>query len=457
MESAPVRAAIYVRLSRNRTGEQSASTKRQEAECRKLAAGRGWEVAAVEIDDDVSAYSGKRRPGYERLLEAMESHAVGAVLAWAPDRLHRSPVELEHFIDVVEATGTAVATVQSGRVELSTPAGRMQARMLGNVARYESEHRSERTRLAHAQIAAEGRWKGGRRPYGYVPDPSTRGALVVVEDEAEVIREVVARVIAGERVGTVVNDLNRREVPTSTGSRWSIPTMRAMLASPTIAGRRASHGEDVGPAQWPAIIDVDTHAELAAVLARSPRRGRVPRVALLSGNRCVCGACGGSMRTGRKSPTVRLYKCSSCWTQVVAEPLEAEVREQLLYRLDRAALPAVGGDERAGDSLEALEDDLAALAESHGAGDITRAEWYAARKPLVQRIDRARADVATRAGTSAVGDLLAPGAARAAWDSLPLDRQQALLDVFVKTVTVAPATKRGRGFDVGRVAVDWRA
>jgi site-specific DNA recombinase len=85
-------------------------------------------------------------PAYERLLADIEAGRIDAVIAWHPDRLHLSPVELEVFIDLVERSGVRVETAQAGRVDLATPAGRMNALMLGTVARYESEHKSDRIR-----------------------------------------------------------------------------------------------------------------------------------------------------------------------------------------------------------------------------------------------------------------------------------------------------------------------
>jgi DNA invertase Pin-like site-specific DNA recombinase len=37
------------------------------------------------------------------MLAELKRGRVNAVIAWHPDRLHRRPVELEPFIDVVEA------------------------------------------------------------------------------------------------------------------------------------------------------------------------------------------------------------------------------------------------------------------------------------------------------------------------------------------------------------------
>jgi site-specific DNA recombinase len=449
------RAAIYCRISRNREDDRSEGTKRQEAECRKLARAKGWTVVALHVDDDVSAYSGKRRPGYEAVLDAMRAGTVDVVVAWAPDRFHRSPLELEQFVDLVEETGVDVETVQGGRVDLSTPAGRMNARMLGTVARYESEHRSDRIRLAGEHNAAEGRWSGGRRPYGYRPVGD--GSLDVVPEEADVIREAVERVLSGERVGSVANDLARRGVPTVLGAKWRTATLRRIVESPTIVGRRVHRGEDIGPGRWPAIITAEQHEAVVAVLAGGERRGRVPRVALLSGGRLVCKRCTAPMSTARRTDGRRIYRCLECFMQVAGEPLDDTIGRALVQALADAKIPGQRAGRAKRDTVAALERDRDALAEDHGAGRISRAEWMAARTPLEARLVAARAEAAASYGSAIVAELAGRGKAARAWPTLTLERRQAVFDALVDSVIVSPATKRGPGLDKGRLDPQWRA
>ena len=86
------------------------------------------------VDDDISAYNGKPRPEYRRMLADITDAAVDAVVVWHLDRLHRQPRELEEFFDVCDrAGGTALATV-SGDVDLATHDGRFHARIMGAVA-----------------------------------------------------------------------------------------------------------------------------------------------------------------------------------------------------------------------------------------------------------------------------------------------------------------------------------
>ena len=78
---------------------------RQLEDCRKLAGDRGWTVVDEYVDNDVSAYSGKRRPEYERMLADIRDGLRDAVLVYNMDRLTRRPIELEEFTAVCEAAG----------------------------------------------------------------------------------------------------------------------------------------------------------------------------------------------------------------------------------------------------------------------------------------------------------------------------------------------------------------
>ena len=84
----------------------------------------------------------QRKNCYKALLADLEAGRADAVLGWHTDRLHRRPVELEHYMEVCEWHGVVTQTVKAGDLDLdlATPSGRKCARMLGSAARYEVEH-----------------------------------------------------------------------------------------------------------------------------------------------------------------------------------------------------------------------------------------------------------------------------------------------------------------------------
>src|SRR5487761_1084181 len=170
-------AAIYCRISDDREGA-GLGVARQEQDCRPICLRRGYpnERIRVYADNDKSAYSGKPRPEYARLLADIRSGEVTFLTAWHTDRLHRSPLELEEFITIVEAARIDIEIDRAGGLDLQTPSGRMIARQLGAFARYESEHKAERQRRKCQELAELGRGHGRR--WTLAPNRDARPARV---------------------------------------------------------------------------------------------------------------------------------------------------------------------------------------------------------------------------------------------------------------------------------------
>jgi site-specific DNA recombinase len=456
----PKRAAVYARISRDRTGAE-AGVRRQERDCRELVESRGWELAEVYVDDDTSAYSGRARPAFDRLMEAVEAGMVDVVVAWHPDRLTRSPRELEDLIDTLETSHTKVETVRAGRWDLSTRSGRTTARLIGAVARDESEAKAERLHAMHADRRRRGLYWGGPRPYGYRPDDE--GGLVIVEDEARIVHEAAARVLAGEWVGQVAADFNHREVPTARGGRWQVETLRRMLTSDTVAGRRGDQS-----AAWPAVLDDTTWRQLRAVLYdKSRARGTVARVALLAGM-ARCASCGATLMTQRRANGVRVYVCPArslggCGgVHVVAEPLERHVEAAVLAELNRPEfLAELAGDgdgrrDKLTAELEAIDAKRTELAELWASGELGAADWTTAGR----RLDATEAELRAELARVPAPIELDPRLVAEGWEAMTLGEQRAILNMFVVAVTVHPALRRGRGFDPRRCDpthdIEWR-
>src|SRR5882724_10188985 len=139
-------AGIYTRISNDPQGH-ALNVQTQEADARKLCAANGWTVVDVFCDNDKSAYDRRKvRKRYTEMLEAVKAREINVIVCWHADRLTRQTREVVGFIELVDEYGVDVQTVTAGRYDLSTPSGRMNARIVGSVAEYESEHKSERVK-----------------------------------------------------------------------------------------------------------------------------------------------------------------------------------------------------------------------------------------------------------------------------------------------------------------------
>jgi site-specific DNA recombinase len=474
---------VYCRISLDREGA-GLGVARQEEDCRARAERLSWSVTETYVDNDVSAYSGRPRPAWNRLIGDVKAGAVDAVIVWHVDRLTRSPRELEDVIDLADAHGLALATV-TGDIDLATPTGKLVARMLGAAARHESEHKGERQRRQARQHAEAGKpTGGGTRPYGY-----GRDRVTVVEEEAAVIRECAARVLAGESLASVVRDLNARGVATSTGGTWHSTTLRYLLASARISGRREHipRGSYTGArpllgeivcdvAAWPAIITPADSDRLRTLLGNPARRTSPgnARKYLLSGI-LVCGrdGCGRPMAARPRSdsfPGAARYLCRNDAGQpgcgrvmIQQEGADEHVRDLVLTALDSPEMAErlrrrddPGPDLHA--AIRADEDELEALAAERGRGEISRAEWKAARAPVVARLDAARERLARQSHTSALDTFVGPlEEMYARWERMNLSQRRAVITAVVEKVIVHPAGAVRNRFDPDRLDPRWIA
>src|SRR5579872_5976763 len=197
----PTLAGIYCRISKDDVGDML-GVRRQESDVRALCERKGWRVAEVFVDDDVSAWSGRRRPAYERMLCALEDGQITAVAVYDLDRLHRQPRDLERFFDVCDRVGVKDLASVAGDVDLATSDGRLLARIMGAVAAKSSDDTSRRIKRKLDEVAAEGRKHGGGRRFGYTPN-----GMEIVPEEAMLIRDAADAVLAG----STLSDIARRD------------------------------------------------------------------------------------------------------------------------------------------------------------------------------------------------------------------------------------------------------
>jgi site-specific DNA recombinase len=463
---------VYARISLDRHDGEGVA--RQLADCRELATDR-WPQAEIAeyVDNDLSAFRAHKRPEYERLLADLRAGRLNAVAAYHPDRLYRRPADLEAFIDAVQVAGADVATVKAGDVDLSTASGRMVARILGAVSRQESERIGERVSRAKRERAAQGRPAGGGlRPYGLTSDRTS-----LVTTEAEVLRRAAAAILTGESWTSVVNRLNDGGVRNTTGREWTVGNLRRTLTSPHVVGLRSYQGEIVGDAAWPPILDRGTWERLKAAAA-TRRRGRPPSDRHLLTGLLVCGreGCGRTLWANMTRGGGFEYRCSPGATttgrgcgrlSIAAEPLERLIPELIFTAIENGALAERLGRQRqrraAVPDIEAIEAELAALADDYGAERITRGEWLKARVGLARRLDDAQAALARLEAGPVVEHLDVD--LRERWPALSIERQRAIISAVFERIAIRPAKRAGLPplvEDIGRIDIDrvdirWRA
>ncbi|MFH5822268.1 recombinase family protein [Georgenia sp. AZ-5] len=445
-----MKAAIYLRISLDTTGERLA-VDRQRTDCQRIAQQRGWEIVEEYVDNSVSASRRDvNRPAYDCMVADYAAGRFNALICWDLDRLTRQPRQLEDWIDAAEEEGLRLVTA-NGEADLSTDGGRMYARIKASVARAEVERKGARQRRANRQRAEGGHIGWTRRPFGFDRDRA-RDSVVVVEEEAELIRAAAARVLAGAPIGALVKEWNAAGITTSTGGTWTTTTLRRVLQNPRLAGRAVYRGQDMGEGAWPAILEPETFARLEETL-RDPRRRTAPdttaRKHLLSGL-ARCGVCEQPLYAspyGSKGRRYMVYRCHAYHItrrmDLVDGVVENTVKATLAHPGIIARLtPNVDVDGLRAEAVE-LRDRRDALASMLAEGLMSGAAVREQAAKITRRIRALEEAIAAATGDNPAATLAAAPDVAAAWDAADLATKRAVIDTLM-AVTLLPAGKGTR-------------
>ncbi len=397
------RLAVYVRLSLAQLASVSIARQRQTLTGYVVDLDGVYdpEVDYFE-DDDLSAKGTVYRPAAEELLRRVIAGHYDGVVVW----------EFARFMCTVRETHIACGLMREHSVELYSfeerhltlyGPGRIALEFAADQAEKELLKISARVAAAKAFLAQHGA-APAHAPFGLrkvvVPSPiAGREAPIhrLAPDErpretlgdrspADLVRDLAARVLAGESMRRVAMDWNAAGYLSPTGSDWSSTTLSRMLRNPLLAGYAVSRGEVVTDADGqpvrfhkPLLAD-DTWADLCALVAGRPAHPRSGVDAPLRGL-LRCGRCGGAMaRTARGSRGS--YRCArrsgggNCAGNTITAPqTEAYITEAVLSVL---ADPVRLAQVRAGDP--------------GAAEDRTRREQEARRlRTALERVDTAQA------------------------------------------------------------------
>lgn len=451
-----IRAGLYGRISLARFGE-TIKVDDQIALCENVAQQRGWAVVERYGDPNKSAWQRNRhRPGWERMLQDVTAGVINAIVVYHGDRLVRQPWDLEMLLRLADEKGVRLAS-PTGERNLDNPDDRFILRIEAAQACRESDNTSRRLRWHYEKAAERGVVRlGGRggRAYGFEPD-----GLTVREDDVRWIREVAGRIIAGESIGSIARDISARGSRTTAGNVWDHGSLRKLMQRPRLAGLVSHHGEIVGEATWPAILDRDLWETVCAVLDRKAAGFDYTTNArryLLTGI-AKCGNCLAplAIRHNTRSEALRGYGCINpdCGHKVHRRTLYLDeyVINYCIEFLSRTPAPkrAYGEDWPA--KLRQLKELRARRIDEFADDDEGESDII---KATIKRIDGQIAEVRARLAEQAAPDVLDGmwGIDRKGWDDLGLDRQRRLV-AAICSVTVFPQ-RRGPGFDKSSVKID---
>jgi DNA invertase Pin-like site-specific DNA recombinase len=485
-----LRAGLYQRVS-NDPQQRSVSPAQQEHENRAWCQARDLEVAWSITDAGFSASRHRRRerPGWDQVKRNVSGeNPVDVLVAWEASRVGRDLVTFVELRQLCEDNHVTLA-YKNKIYDFHRTDDRFTAGLDALLGEREADEIRERV-LRSVRHRMDAGLPHGRVAYGYLPvyDKLTGAAIgrEIDPEQAEIVREVYRRLLAGDALYSIAADLNRREVPSPQAVRfarqgkpvenaqgWTPIEVRRLVLKATNAGLREHKGMIVGEGSWPAIIDQETYSEAVALISNPARRTWTDgsRKHLLT-RLAACGVCGSPCRRVKNRDTPS-YMCDGSafaagaasrrfCVSAAQQPMDAYIESVLIARLSdreyREAIFKRHDDQEALNAqrelaeLEArLESFVASAFEPHGISPAMLARMEAKYRPLIEQA-RARA-VPTRLPAD-VAELATADDVRAVWEGFSLaQRRQVVRDLLV--IYIHPVGPGTRFFDPNRVRLEW--
>lgn len=480
MTSALTPTVLYIRQSLTR--DKSESIPLQIERCTETAKALGAEIVETLVEPpSTSGFKdrGRSRPRFLDLLELVRSGRARAVMAYKSDRLSRGGGPgWAPLIEAFEAAGCDTDHA------VLTPNGWLSEFEIGiraSMDREESKKLSDRMRDVRAREAREGKPRISGRPYGYscagvrpqdceIVGCAHDGTMSLVPAEHHVILEVVERVLLGESLWRIANDLNARGIRSARGGEWRTNILTRLLTNPRYVGLREHKGVVVAEGQWERAIDRSTWDRVQEVLRNRPTAGprrfgarTYPLVGFL-----FCSKCGGKLRSVRKQNGRRSYYCrkgaglGGCGgISTIAEPVELEVRQYVIGKLCDPAYrkQLVRLAETEADESESLADELAdaeaqrdMLLDLYLEKKVTKAAYERRYAALTETIEVLGRKAFTAPEQSVLRDL-PPTVEQldALWDDKGIGFQRQLIDLVIQRVEVLPGQQGRKTFDPSRL------
>ncbi len=309
---AKLKAAIYVRVSTQwQIDKDSLLVQKREliAYCQLV-----FGIQDFEIFED-PGYSAKNtdRPDYQKMLARIRTGEFSHLMVWKIDRISRNLLDFAQMYAELKELGVVFVS-KNEQFDTSTAIGEAMLKIILVFAELERKMTAERVTAVMLSRANNGQWNGGRIPYGYNYDKTTK-EFTVNNEEAKVYNLVCDLYEDKQSLIYVARYLNEAGYRSHHGNLWTPTTIRKLLTNIFYTGayRYNVHKEGSGykcrdADEWitiedhhPALIDDVRYNRFCFLLKRNVRGGVKPgdtyvrKNVHIFGGLIRCGMCGANM------------------------------------------------------------------------------------------------------------------------------------------------------------------
>lgn len=230
-----LRVAAYCRVSTEE--EEQASS--YEAQCQyytdKIMSNKEWTMAGIFADEGISGTSTKKRTEFLRMIRQCRQKKIDLILTKSIQRFARNTLDCINYTRILRQLGIGVL-FEKENINSLPPDSEFMITMYGAMAQSESESISGNVKWGKKRAMEAGKVSiAYKNLYAY--EKGADGKPAPIPAQAEIVRELYTRYLAGASLRELKDWLEHGKQPTvAGGTAWSITAVKGILTNEKYCG-----------------------------------------------------------------------------------------------------------------------------------------------------------------------------------------------------------------------------
>ena len=229
------RVAAYCRVSTEEEEQQSSYENQCNYYTDLIMKNPQWSMVGIFADEGISGTSAKKRDNFMRMIKACKQKKIDLILTKSISRFARNTVDCLHYTRLLKGWGIAVY-FEKENINTLQEDSEFLITLYGAFAQQEIESLSANVNWGIQQSMREGKVRiQYRNLYAY--RQGSDGTPEIIPEQAEVVREIYARYLAGASLRMIQDWLIENQIPNGRGQNdWTHVAIKGILTNEKYCG-----------------------------------------------------------------------------------------------------------------------------------------------------------------------------------------------------------------------------
>lgn len=226
------RVVAYCRVS-TASDEQLISLDTQKAHYEDyIKSNAEWEFAGIFYDEGITGTKKECRDGLNSLVAACEKGLVNMIITKSISRFSRNTTDCLELVRKLISLNVTVI-FEKENINTGSMESELMLSILSSLAESESVSISENSKWSVQKRFQNGTFIISYPPYGYT---NVDGKMVVVPEQAVVVRQMFEDTLAGKSTHAIAKELNDRGIASKKGGKWAPGAINAIIRNEKFTG-----------------------------------------------------------------------------------------------------------------------------------------------------------------------------------------------------------------------------